>query len=95
MMQEANEGPIIIINVTDIAANAMILSSGQAKSISLPEVSLETSPRHFQQKYGQYVAVHSGTCISEILKVKMKKNRLTQITLAGCGARLCSQCLLS
>jgi len=35
------------------------------------------------------------TIVSEILKVKMKKNRSTEVILAGCGAGLCSRCVLT
>ena len=54
LKQCANEGPIVIVNATDIQCDAIIISSAKIQTIALPEMSSDQSPSSFQQRLGRY-----------------------------------------
>jgi hypothetical protein len=56
----AIEGPIVIINVTDIASDAIIVSHNQVKSLPLPGLSPDTAPHHIQYQFRQYLSNRRG-----------------------------------
>ncbi|KAI1141531.1 hypothetical protein F5Y05DRAFT_423315 [Hypoxylon sp. FL0543] len=56
----AVEGPIIIVNVTDIASDAIIVSHKLIKSVPLPGLSPATAPAPIQYQFRQYVSNRRG-----------------------------------
>jgi hypothetical protein len=56
----AVEGPIVIVNVTDIASDAIIVSHSQVKSLPLPGLSPDTAPHHIQHQFRQYLSNRRG-----------------------------------
>ena len=56
----AIEGPIVVINVTDIAANAIIVSHNQIESLSLPGLSPATAPQPINQQFRRYQFFRRG-----------------------------------
>ncbi len=54
LQQCANEGPIVIVNVTDIRCDAIIVSTAEIQAIALPEMNSRQAPSSFHQKLGRY-----------------------------------------
>ena len=50
----ANEGPIVIVNVTDIRCDAIIVSAAEVQAIALPEMNSGQAPSSFHQRLGRY-----------------------------------------
>ena len=50
----AKEGPIVIVNATDIRCDAIIVSAAEVQAIALPEMNSPEAPPFFQQKLGRY-----------------------------------------
>ena len=63
LKQCANEGPIVIVNVTDIRCVAIIVSTAEVQAIALPEMNSCQAPSSFQERLGRY-----GTIDDEKLK---------------------------
>jgi len=55
----ANEGPIVVVNVTDINADAVILSQNQVTDLPLPGLSPTTTPSSVKQ-FEQYASSRRG-----------------------------------
>ncbi|KAE9378769.1 TPR-like protein [Stipitochalara longipes BDJ] len=56
----ALEGPIVVVNVTDIAADAIIVSHNQIKSLPLPGLSSATAPQLVKQQFRRYLSFRRG-----------------------------------
>ena len=54
LKQCANEGPIVIVNVTDIRCDAIIVSTAEVQAIALPEMNSSQAPSSFHQRLGRY-----------------------------------------
>lgn len=50
----AHEGPIVIVNATDIRCDAIIVSTAQVQALALPEMNSLQAPSFFQPKLGRY-----------------------------------------
>ena len=50
----ASEGPIGIVNATDIGCDAIFVSTSKVKGIALPEINSSQASPFFQQKPGRY-----------------------------------------
>jgi tetratricopeptide (TPR) repeat protein len=59
----AVEGPIVIVNVTDIASDAIIVSHKLIESVPLPGLSPATAPSPIQYQFRQYVSSRRGDYI--------------------------------
>ena len=57
LQQSASEGPIVIVNATDIECDAMIVSTSKVQAIALPEMNSSQAPSFFQQKLGRYRSI--------------------------------------
>ena len=58
LQQSASEGPIVIVNATDIGCDAIIVSASKVQAIALPEMNSSQAPFFFQQKLKSYRADH-------------------------------------
>ena len=47
LKEGANEGPIVIVNVTDIRCDAIIVSAAEVQAIALPEMNSPEAPPFF------------------------------------------------
>lgn len=56
----AAEGPIVLVNVTDISSDAIILSHDQVKAIPLPALSSEAAITSLQRGFQYYTSVRRG-----------------------------------
>lgn len=56
----ATGGPIILVNVTDISADAIIISPSKVKAVSLPLSLAETVPQPFRQASHSYSSARRG-----------------------------------
>ena len=54
LQQSASEGPIVIVNATDIGCDAIIISTSKVQAIALPEMKFSEAPSFSQQKLGRY-----------------------------------------
>lgn len=50
----ATEGPIVIVNATDIRCDAIIVSTSEVQAIALPRMNSSEAPSFFQKKLGRY-----------------------------------------
>ena len=50
----AKEGPIVIVNATDIRCDAIIVSTADVQAIALPELNSPAAPPYFRQKLARY-----------------------------------------
>ena len=57
LQQLASEGPIVIVNATDIGCDAIIVSTSKVQAIALPEMNSSQAPPFFQQILGRYRAI--------------------------------------
>jgi tetratricopeptide (TPR) repeat protein len=56
----ATEGPIVVVNVTDISADAILLTHSRLKALPLPELSSATALLHLQRHFRQYASCRRG-----------------------------------
>jgi hypothetical protein len=56
----ATEGPIVVINVTDISADAIILTHSRLKALPLPGLSSATALLNLQRHFEQYASCRRG-----------------------------------
>lgn len=56
----AIEGPIVVVNVTDISADAIILLHDRGRALSLPGLSSETAPKPLRQEFERYASSRRG-----------------------------------
>ncbi len=59
LQQYANEGPIVIVNVTDIRCDAIVVSTAEVQTIALPEMNSRLAPSSFHQRLGRYSKIDS------------------------------------
>ena len=57
LQQLASEGPIVIVNATDIECDAIIVSPSKVQAIALPEMNSSQAPHFFQQKLERYRSI--------------------------------------
>ena len=62
LQQTASEGPIVIVNATDIGCDAIIVSTSKIQAIALPEMNFSQAPSFFQQKLGRYRSIDHEQC---------------------------------
>ena len=58
LQRSASEGPIVIVNATDIGCDAIIVSTSKVHAIPLPEMDSSQAPPFFQKKLGRYRAMN-------------------------------------
>lgn len=63
----ATEGPIVVVNVTDISADAIILTHSRLKALPLPGLSSATAPLDLQRHFEQYASCRRGDYERDIL----------------------------
>jgi hypothetical protein len=56
----ATEGPIVVVNVTDISADAIIVTHSRLKALPLPGLSSATAPVHLRQHFERYASCRRG-----------------------------------
>lgn len=54
LQQSASEGPIVIVNATDIGCDAIIVTTSKVQAIALPERDSFKAPSIFQRRLGRY-----------------------------------------
>jgi hypothetical protein len=59
LKQAASDGPIIIVNVTDIGSDAIIVTKRGIKALSLPDFHQDTAPPSAQQHFNLYSSSRS------------------------------------
>ena len=59
LQQNANKGPIVIVNVTDIRCDAIIVSTAEIQAIPLPEMNSRQAPSSFHQRLARYRKIDS------------------------------------
>lgn len=57
LQQSAKEGPIVIVNATDLGCDAIIVSASEFQAISLPEMNSPHAPPLFRQSLARYRAI--------------------------------------
>ena len=57
LQQSAREGPIVIVNATDIGCDAIIVSTSKVQAIALQHMNSSQARSFFQQKLGRYRAI--------------------------------------
>ncbi len=54
LQQCANEGPIVIVNITDIRCDSIIVTATEIQAIALPEMNSRQAPSSFHERLGRY-----------------------------------------
>lgn len=62
LKSHAAEGPIVVVNITDIGADAIILSQKRIQSLSLPELSRQKAPKFIREDFDRFALSRSGGC---------------------------------
>lgn len=57
LKQSANEGPIVIVNATNIRYDAILIFASRIHAIALPEMNTPHTPSFFYQRLGPYRAI--------------------------------------
>lgn len=57
LQQSAKEGPIVILNATDLGCDAIIVSASEFQAISLPKMNSPHAPPLFHQSLARYRAI--------------------------------------
>ena len=60
LQHTAHEGPIVIVNATDIRCDAIIVSTTEVQTIALSGMSSSQAPSFFQRRLGRYREIGHG-----------------------------------
>jgi hypothetical protein len=56
----AAEGPIVVVNVTEMGADAIVFSHSQVKHLPLPGLSPSTAPQSIRRKFSRYASFRNA-----------------------------------